>query len=78
MVGYYGHRSGINYRAVESMVAENGYGRALMQTAEAFLLSLECPKIKLCKRHDNEAVMSFHGGLGYREESAYYSSKRLI
>ena len=44
--------------AVESMVAGNGYGRALMQTVEAFLLSLECPKIKLCTRHDNQAIMS--------------------
>ena len=49
-----------------------------MQMAEAFLLSLECPKINLCVRRDNEAVIKFYDGLGYEEESAYYCGKRLI
>jgi len=39
---------------------------------------LECPKINLCVRRDNEAVIEIYDGLGYEEESAYYCGKRLI
>jgi ribosomal protein S18 acetylase RimI-like enzyme len=78
MVGYDGHRGSINYLAVDPAVAGKGHGRALMQTAEAFLLSLECPKINLCVRRDNEAVIKFYDDLGYQEESVYYCGKRLI
>jgi len=78
MVGYDGHRGSINYLAVDPAVAGNGHGRHLMQMAEAFLLSLECPKINLCVRRDNEAVIKFYDGLGYEEESAYCCGKRLI
>ena len=59
-------------------VAGNGHGRHLMQMGKAFLLSLEFPKINLCVRRDNEAVIKFYDGLGYEEESAYYCGKRLI
>ena len=51
---------------------------AAIDEIEAFLLSLECPKINLCVRRDNEAVIKFYDGLGYEEESAYYCGKRLI
>ena len=78
MVGYDGRRGSINYLAVDPAVAGNGNGRHLMQMAEAFLLSLECPKINLCARRDNETVIKFYDGLGYEEESAYYCGKRLI
>ena len=49
-----------------------------MQMAEVSLLSLECPKINLCVRRDNEAVIKFYDVLGYEEESAHYWGKRLI
>ena len=78
MVGYDGPRGSINYLAVDLAVAGNGHGRHLMQMAEAFLLSLECPKINLCVRCDNEAVIKFYDDLGYEEESVYYFGKRLI
>ena len=78
MVGYDGQRGSINYLAVDPAVAENGHGRNLMQMVGAFLLSLECPKINLCVRRDNEAVIKFYDGLGCEEESAYYCGKRLI
>lgn len=71
MVGYNGLRGSINYLAVDLVVAENGHGRHLMQMDEAFLLSFECPKINLCGRRDNEAVIKFYDVLGYEEESAY-------
>ena len=64
MLGYNGRRGSINYLAVDPAVAGNGHGRHLMQMAEAFLLSLECPKINLCVRRGNEAVIKFHDGLG--------------
>ena len=78
MVGYDRHRGSSNYLAVDPAVAGNGHGRHVMQMAEAFLLSLECPKINLGVRHDNEAMIKFHDGLGYEEESAYYFDKRMI
>ena len=78
MVGNDGRRSSINYLAVDPAVAGNGHGCHLMRLAEAFLLSLECPKINLYVRRDNEALIKFCDGLGYKEESAYYSGKRLI
>ena len=78
MVGYDGYRSSINYLAFDPAVARNGHGRHLMQMAEAFLLSLECPKINLCVRRDNEVVIKFYDSLGFEEESAYYCGKRLI
>ena len=65
MVGNDGHRSSINYLAVDPAVAGNGHGCDLMQMAEAFLLSLECPKIYLCVRRDNEALIKSYDGLGY-------------
>ena len=49
-----------------------------MQMAEASLLSLECLKINLRVRRDNEAVIKIYDGLGYEEESAHYWGKRLI
>ena len=78
MVGYDGQRGSINYLAVDPAVAGNRCGRHLLQMAEAFLLSLECPKINLCVRRDNEAGIKFYDGLGCEEESAYYSGKWLI
>ncbi len=72
MVGYEWRRDSINYLAVELAVAGNRHGRHLMQMAEVFLLSLACPKINLCGRRENAAVIKFYAGLGYEEESAYY------
>ena len=70
-VGYDGHRGSINYPAVDPAVAGNGHGRHLMQMAGALLLSLKCPKINLCVRRNNGAVIKFYYGLGYEKESAY-------
>ena len=78
MVGYDGHRGSINYLAVDPAVAGNGHGRHLMQMAEAFLLSLECPKINLCVRRDNEVAAGFYRELGYGAEDVLYFGKRLI
>ena len=68
----------ITWRLTRPLSKGNGHGHHLMQMAVAFLLSLECPKINLCVRRDNEAVIKFYDGLGYEEESAYYCGKRLI
>ena len=78
MVGYDGLRGSINYLVVDLADAGNGHGRHLMQMVDAFLLSLECPKINLCGRRDNEAVIKFYDGRGYEEESVYYFGKRLV
>jgi len=78
MVGYDGHRGSINYLAIDPAYSRNGFGHKLMQTAEAFLISIGCPKINLCVRRDNDTVIKFYDALGYAEETAYYCGKRLI
>jgi len=49
-----------------------------MARTEAFLIELGCPKINLCVRHDNEAVLAFYDGLAYAPDHALVLGKRLI
>ena len=78
MVGYDGHRGSVNYLPVDPGFAGQGYGQALMHKAEEFLRSVGCPKINLCVRSDNAAVIEFYDALGYMPETVYYCGKRLI
>ena len=78
MVGYDGHRGSINYLAVDPQFSGHGFGRVLVQAAEEFLRGIGCPKINLCVRRENEAVIKFYDKLGYAEETVYYCGKRLI
>ena len=78
MVGYDGHRGSVNYLAVDPDYAGNGVARHLMARTEAFLIELGCPKINLCVRHDNEAVLAFYDGLAYAPDAALVLGKRLI
>ena len=59
MAGYEGHRGWINYLAVAPEHRESGFGRLLMDEAEARLKALGCPKINLQVRSSNAAVIKF-------------------
>ena len=47
MAGYDGHRGWINYLAVATDCQKMGFGRRLMDEAEARLREMGCPKINL-------------------------------
>jgi len=78
MVGFDGHRGWVNYLAVHPDFRSRGFGRELMQRAEALLLGLGCPKINLQVRAGNEAVLGFYRSLGYAEDPVASMGKRLI
>lgn len=78
MGGYEGHRGWINYLAVLPTFQKQGIGRALMQTVEAKLLALGCPKINLQVRSSNTAVIQFYGHIGYHIDEVVSLGKRLI
>lgn len=78
IVGDDGHCGSINYLAVDPQFLGNGFGLTMVQAAEEFLRAIGCPKINLCVRRENEAVIKFHDKSGYAEDTVYYSSKWLI
>ncbi len=77
MAGYEGHRGWINYLAIDPGLRSHGLGRQLMETAEAALKRLGCPKVNLQVRSGNAAVISFYEELGYRVEERVGMGKRL-
>ena len=78
MVGFDGHRGWVYYLAVTPTSQGSGYGRAMMDRAEALLIERGCPKINLLVRAGNEPVMEFYRSLGYLEDKAVSMGKRLI
>ncbi len=78
MVGYDGHRGWVNYLAVAPSSQGRGYGRAMMEAAEALLLQRGCPKLNLQVRTGNEPVLAFYKALGYGVDDAISLGKRLM
>ena len=78
MVGYDRHCGSINYLAVNPQFLGNGSGLTLVRAAEGFLGAIGYPKINLCVRRENEAVIKFCDKLGYAEETVCNCGKRLI
>lgn len=77
MAGYDGHRGWINYLAVCPTVRRRGYGRKLIQFAEARLYQAGCPKINLQIRVGNEFAVDFYRSLGYDMDNVVSMGKRL-
>ena len=65
MVGHDGHRGWVYYVAVDPEEQGNGFGRAVMGAAEAWLRERGITKIMLMVRPDNEPVRAFYEALGY-------------
>ncbi|MEH6592691.1 MAG: GNAT family acetyltransferase [Halioglobus sp.] len=77
MGGYEGHRGWINYLAVKPSEQRRGYGRAILQAAEALIQQKGCPKINLQVRATNEAVLAFYSANGYGNDNVVGLGKRL-
>ena len=78
MVGYEGHRGWINFLAVAADCRKQGFGRLLMDEAEALLRAMGCPKISLQIRRSNADVVAFYRSIGYAEDDVVSMGKRLI
>lgn len=76
MAGFDGHRGWIYRVAVDPRYQRQRIGSALVRHAEAALLALGCPKIKLQVRPTNEAVVKFYEKLGYSVEPLISMGKR--
>jgi len=78
MGGYEGHRGWINYLAVDPSQRNRGLGRRLMQEVEKRLLTLDCPKINLQVRANNQSVIDFYKAIGFIDDEVRSFGKRLI
>ncbi len=78
MAGYEGHRGWINYLAVARECRERGFGRHLMDEAEARLRGIGCPKINLQIRSSNADVVAFYRSLGFVVDDSLSMGKRLV
>ncbi len=78
MAGYEGHRGWINYLAVATDSREQGFGRLLMDKAEARLREMGCPKINLQVRRSNAEAAEFYRSIGYAEDDVLSMGKRLV
>jgi hypothetical protein len=77
MGGFDGHRGWIYYLAVHPEHRERGVARALMQSAEARLAAMGCPKVNLQVRSSNPGVVAFYQKLGYQVEERVSMGKLL-
>ncbi|MBN1504050.1 MAG: GNAT family acetyltransferase [Candidatus Eisenbacteria bacterium] len=77
MVGYNGHRGWVNYLAVSPKCRRKGYGREMMDAAEARLKKLGCPKINLQVRSGNAEAVGFYERIGYKRDDVVSFGKRL-
>ena len=78
MAGFEGHRGWVNYLAVAADCRQQGFGRLLMDEAEARLRAMGCPKISLQIRRSNADVVAFYRSTGYAEDDVVSMGKRLI
>ena len=78
IAGYEGHRGWINYLAVAKECRKQGFGRRLMDEAEARLRAIGCPKINVQIRSSNAEVVAFYRSLGFTEDDVVSMGKRLV
>ena len=77
MAGFDGHRGWINYLAVATGSQNRGFGRRMMDAAEARLREMGCPKINLQVRNSNADVIEFYRAIGYSVDDVVSMGKRL-
>ncbi len=77
MAGFDGHRGWINYLAVATGSQNGGFGRRMMDAAEARLREMGCPKINLQVRNSNADVIEFYKAIGYSVDDVVSMGKRL-
>lgn len=67
MVGEDGHRGWVYYVAADPGHRGRGFGRAMMEAAEAWLAGRGVWKVQLLVRGDNVGATRFYEHLGYRD-----------
>jgi ribosomal protein S18 acetylase RimI-like enzyme len=77
MVGEDGHRGWVYYVAIDPEHQRGGLGRAMMQTAEDWLIKRGVWKVQLLVRGDNTAAIGFYDRLGYRDTGSVCLQKIL-
>lgn len=75
MVGHDGHRGSMYYVSVEPAQQGRGYGRRIVDAAEAWLVERGVWKANLLVRTGNAAVLGFYDGLGYETGTAQQIEK---
>jgi ribosomal protein S18 acetylase RimI-like enzyme len=76
--GYEGHRGWINYLAVDPVYQEKGLGKQIMEAVEERIRALDCPKINIQIRVDNQDAVKFYESIGYEVDDVISMGKRLI
>jgi ribosomal protein S18 acetylase RimI-like enzyme len=77
MVGHDGHRGTMYYVGVDPALRNGGYGRAMVDAAEAWLKARGVWKANLLVRKGNERVLGFYDQLGYGAGSSVSIEKWL-
>ena len=73
-----GHRRIFHWLNEHAYIAGRGYGRLLMERAEAFFSQTGCPGVNICVRRNNGAVLAFYNSLAYEQDDVVVLGKRLI
>ena len=77
MAGFDGHRGWVYYLGVDPDFRRQGIGTALMRRVENKLEALDCPKLNLQIRADNQEVQEFYEKLGYSSEDRVSMGRKL-
>lgn len=77
LAGYDGVRGWIYSLAVDRQHRARGFGRRMMEAAEAALRERGCRKINLQVRAGNQTVVDFYRGLGFEIEDRISMGKPL-
>ncbi len=77
MVGFVGHRGWVYYLASDPKHLKQGIARTLMQAAEAWLIELGCPRIRLMVRADNLAAKGLYDAIGYDQQNVITLGRAL-
>jgi ribosomal protein S18 acetylase RimI-like enzyme len=75
MVGHDGHRGWVYYVAVDPDRRNKGFGRAMMDAAEAWLRAAGVPKLQLLVRRENLKAGAFYQSIGYEEADTIVFAK---
>lgn len=77
MVGHDGHRGWVYYVTVDPDRRHHGFGRSIMDAAEAWLRTRGIAKLQLMVRKDNAKVHAFYQSIGYYNQETVTFAKWL-
>jgi len=77
LVGHDGHRGWVYYVTVDPECRYAGFGRAIMNAAEAWLRARGIAKLQLMVRKENTKVHAFYQSIGYYNQETVTFAKWL-